>query len=170
VEVVICTAVAAIVMTGLTSVVLTSVRAANTAEYRVQASAQIRNFQFIAYDDFARSSLPTPTGCGTRDNACHTQPLEMTGTQVTNPAQLLRQYRVKYTWRVGSSVLDRQVAATGATKHVANGVTAFSWYVDTSTAPHATVVITMTVRIGSYSDSYYYEQSQTMRFLPQLTP
>ena len=41
-----------IVMTALTSVVLTSSRAWATAAGRVEASAQIRAFQFAAADDF----------------------------------------------------------------------------------------------------------------------
>ena len=63
VELMIASAIGLIVMTGLTSVVLTSVRAASTAQSRVEASSQIRSFQSGAYEDFALSGVPTLTNC-----------------------------------------------------------------------------------------------------------
>src|SRR5260370_605169 len=53
IEVVIATALGVLVMGALTSVVLTTVLAANVATARIETSAQVRNFQFTAYDGFA---------------------------------------------------------------------------------------------------------------------
>ena len=161
VEVVIACAIGAIVMAGLTSVILTSVRAANTVSSRVEASAQIRSFEFFAYDDFARSRIPFPFGCGTATNPCTTQPIVLNGSQVTNAASPVPSpYQVSYTWD-GTAFLDRQVS--GVSRHAAASVTAFSWYIDVSGA-HPTVVVSMTVTVGSY------QESQTLRFLPRVKP
>ncbi len=161
VEVIISVAIGAILMTALTSVVLTSVRAANIASSRVEASGQIRNFEYFAYDDFAGSSIPATGTCGTPATPCTTQPIVLTGTAVSNsvpPVPAPRQ--VTYTWD-GSDLLDRQVA--GAPVHAATGVTAFSWYVDSS-AVLPTVVVNLTVTVQSYSES------QTLLFYPRVNP
>lgn len=166
VEVVVATAIAAILMAGLTSVVLTSVRAANVATSRVEASTQIRSFQYFAYDDFARSSPPSAVGCGTVDTPCSTQPIVLNGLQVSNEAiPVPTPYQVQYAWvRCGTDsagCVDRQ--ARGASSHVATNVTGFAWYIDDTTGSHVTVVIMITVTVGSYNES------QTLRFLPQVT-
>lgn len=160
VEVVIACAIGAIVMTGLTSVVLSSVRASTIATGRVEASAQIRNFQFFAADDFARSTVPSPIGCGTPANPCTTRPIMLNGWQVSNAeTPVARRYQVSYTWD-GTQFVDRQVVGKPPT-HAASDVTAFSWYVDTS-VPHPTVVVSITITVGSY------QESQTLQFLPQV--
>jgi prepilin-type N-terminal cleavage/methylation domain-containing protein len=150
VEVVITVAIGAILMTALTSVILTASRAATTATSRVEASGQIRNFQFFAHDDFAQANVPTPIGCGTPDNPC------ITATTIT----LNGAYPVSYTWD-GSAILDRQAGSN--VTHMATNVTGFTWYVDGST-PHPTVVVNLTVTVQSYSES------QTFLFYPELNP
>jgi prepilin-type N-terminal cleavage/methylation domain-containing protein len=160
IEVVVASAVGAIVMAGLTSVLLTSWRASTTASSRIEASSQIRSFEFFAYDDFARSRVPTPSGCGGAVNPCTTQPIVLSGLQVTNPAtRTVTSYRATYTWN-GSEFIDRSVG--GNSLHAATNVTDFSWYVDGSTQ-RPTVVVNMTVTVGSY------QESQTLRFLPEIT-
>lgn len=155
IEVIIASAVGAIVMAGLTSVILTSVRATSTATSRVEASSQIRSFLAYAYDDFARSHIPAACPGG-RASDC----LVLNGFQAsggTNPS--VRPYQVTYTWD-GSSLLDRQVGS-GPAEQIAADVTAFSWYIDNSTGK-STCVVTMTITVGSYSET------QTHRFYPQL--
>jgi len=161
VEVVISAAIGVVLMTALTSVVLTTWRATSIASSRVEASAQIRNFQYFAYGDFA-GSRPPPGGCSAA-SPCTTEPLVLSGTSASNTVPpVASPYQVTYRWD-GSSFLDRTVASTGATTHAATDVTAFSWYVDSSSgAP--TVVITLTVTIGSYSDT------QAFRFMPRVNP
>src|SRR5260370_7454711 len=61
IEVVIATALGVLVMGALTSVVLTTVLAANVATARIETSAQVRNFQFTPYDDFALPPPPPPS-------------------------------------------------------------------------------------------------------------
>ena len=161
VEVVIASAITLLVMTGLTSLVLTAVRAANIATSRIEASSQIRNFQLNAYDDFARSGVPNPSSCGTVSNQCTTEPIVLTGMQVsnaTNPVALGNE-TVTYTWD-GALFLDR-AAQAGPASHVASGVKpgGFTWYVE-----GRTVVVNMTVTVQSYSES------QTLRFWPRLNP
>jgi prepilin-type N-terminal cleavage/methylation domain-containing protein len=157
VEVVIACAIGAILMVGLTSVVLTSVRAANTATSRVEASAQLRSFQFFAADDFALSSVPSASGC-----PCTTQPIVLKGLRASNAATpVASAYTVSYTWD-GTQFVNRQITGNPS-QHAATGVTAFSWYVDTSAA-RATVVVSLTITVGSY------QESQTLRFLPQVKP
>jgi prepilin-type N-terminal cleavage/methylation domain-containing protein len=161
VEVIIASAIGAILMGGLTSVILTSVRASNTATSRIEASSQIRSFQLFAYDDFARSSVPDPSGCGTVGDQCTTQPIDLAGQQVrnsTNPVPA--PYNVSYVWD-GTSFLDRQSNANPAI-HAAVHVSQFAWYVD-GTSPNQTVVVSMTVTVGSYSES------QTLRFYPRIS-
>jgi prepilin-type N-terminal cleavage/methylation domain-containing protein len=165
VEVIIASAIGAILMGGLTSVIMTSVRAGNVASSRIETSSQIRSFQFFAYDDFARSSVPSPSGCGTVDDPCTTEPIELSGQQVQVPNNTITPvpapYDVSYTWD-GASFLDRQSNASPAV-HAAVDVTQFSWYVD-GTAPNQTVVVSMTVTVRSYSES------QTLRFYPRVDP
>src|SRR5437660_11099009 len=64
VELLVASAIGLIVMTGLTSVVLTTWRAGTIATGRIEASGQIRSFQFDAYDDFALTGVPSLSGCG----------------------------------------------------------------------------------------------------------
>jgi prepilin-type N-terminal cleavage/methylation domain-containing protein len=159
VELIIASAIGVILMTGLTSVVFTSYRAWTTASSRVEASSQIRSFQYFAYDDFSSSGLPAAGSC-TSANPCTVQPIALSGFQVGNSVQPVpAPFTVTYTWD-GTTFLDRQVNS-GPAEHVASGVTAFSWYVD---AANQTVVVALTVTIQSYS------QSQTMQFYPELNP
>lgn len=162
VEVIVASAIGAILMGGLTSVILTSVRASNTATSRIEASSQIRSFQFSAYDDFARSDIPDTSGCGAEADPCTTEPIVLNGQQVSNstlPAPA--PYQVSYAWD-GTLFLDRTINGN-APVHAAVGVTGFSWYLD-GTAPYQTVVISMTVTVRSYSES------QTLRFYPRVNP
>jgi type II secretory pathway pseudopilin PulG len=162
VELIITVGLSAALMVALTSVVLTSTRAVTTASDRVEASGQIRSFQYFAYDDFTRSALPNPAGCGTPVSPCSTQQIVLAGTRVSNTTPpVATAYTVTYAWD-GSNFVDRQ-DGSGATRHAASGVSAFAWYVD-SGAAHPTVVVAMTITVGTYSES------QTLRFLPRLSP
>lgn len=163
VELLIASALSVIVLTGLTSVVLTSSRAAITATDRVTASSQVRSFEFYAYDDFALSQLPVPAGCAaTAASPCTTQPIVLQGLQASNSnLPTLSSYKVTYTWD-GSSTLDRQ-AGSGPPRHAATGVTAFGWYISGS-APHQTVVVTMSVTVDSYVET------QSLQFYPRVNP
>lgn len=140
IEVIIAVALGALLMSALASVLLTSYRATETASSRVEASGQIRNFEYFAYDDFARSSLSALTGC-------------TIAAQCTSPINLAT---ATYTWD-GSNFLDRSTGP--ATIHAATNVTTFLWYVDSNT-----VVVNLTVTVRSYSES------QTFRFYPRLNP
>ncbi len=158
VEVIIASALGVLLMSALTSVVLTSWRGAMIATSRVEASGQIRNFEFFAYDDFARSNVPSGSGC-VQAAPCTTQPLVLNGYQVSNSTAIPAFFQVTYTWD-GAAFLDRTVAATGATGHAATDVSTFSWYVDTDQS----VVVNLTVTVQAYS------QSQTFRFDPKVNP
>jgi prepilin-type N-terminal cleavage/methylation domain-containing protein len=161
VEVIITAAIGAMVMTALTSVILTSVNASKVATSRVEASGQMRNFEFYAYDDFAHSGVPGTSGCGTVDNQCTTQPIVLNGLRATNSVTpATSPYQVSYSWD-GAQFLDRQFG--GGATHTATSVTGFSWYVDSSAA-HPTVVVSLTVTVGNYSES------QTFRFFPRVNP
>ena len=161
VELIIALAISGFLMVALTSVVLTSVGAANTASSRVEASSEIRSFQSFAADDFARSGVPDGSG-GSASSPCTTQPIVLGGTQVSNSASPVGStLLVTYTWD-GSAFVDRQ-AGSGESIHVATDATAFSWYVD-STAAHPTVVVSLTVTVGAYSET------QTFRFYPRVNP
>lgn len=157
IELIVASAIGLFIMTGLTSVVLTSWRASVIATNRIEAGSEIRNFQLAAYDDFAGSAVPGPSSCV--NNPC-TQPIVLSGVQVNNVP-----YQVTYSWD-GTAILDRQLNSDPA-QHTALNVTAFTWYVDTSTA-HPTVVVNLTVTIGNPSGMTYSE-SQTLRFYPRLT-
>ena len=158
VELIIAVAIGALLMSALTSVLLTSWRAATIASSRVEASSQIRNFEYFAYDDFARSAAPSDPGC-VPSSPCTTQPLVLSGLQVSNSTPVPASFQVSYAWD-GSNFLDRTVATTDATGHAATNVTAFSWFVDTN----ATVVVSLTVTVQAYS------VSQTFRFDPRMNP
>ena len=155
VEVVIASAIGAVVMAGLASVILTSVQATGTATSRVEASSELRTIEFFARDDFARSSVPT-TCPGVPATSC----LVLRGQQVTgSSAPQAQPYQVMYTWD-GSAFLDRQVGTEPA-RHIASDVTAFTWYVQGS-GQKQTCVLQVTVTVGGYSES------QTLLFYPQL--
>jgi prepilin-type N-terminal cleavage/methylation domain-containing protein len=162
VEVIIASAIGAILMAALTSVILTSVQATNTARSRVEASSQIRSFQFFARDDFAYSSLPVPNGCGTAANPCTTQPIVLSGLRASNSTTpVAAPYTTTYTWD-GSAFVDRQAGSAPA-DHAAIDVTAFSWYL-AGTAPKQSVIVAMTVTVSGYSES------QTLAFYPEVNP
>ena len=160
IEVIIAVAIGAILMAGLTSVVLTSVRAGDVASSRVEASGQIRNFEYFAYDDFAGSGVPSTGDCG--PPPCTTQPIVLVGTRVSDPAEPVPSPSpVTYTWDRPSGILYRQ--ATGTAIEAATGVRSFSWYVDRTTAT-PTVVVSITIKVRSYN------QSQTLLFYPRVNP
>jgi len=150
IEVVVASAIGAMLMTGLTSVILTSVRATTTASNRIEASSQIRSFQYFAYDDFARSQVPADCP-GPSLPGC---------VFLHGPTPSAGDYTVIYSWD-GASILQRQVVGNGPPKRVASNVTVFSWYL-VGTSPRQTCVITLTVKVGSYA------ASQTFLFYPQL--
>jgi len=163
VEVLVSLSLSLIVMTALTSIVLTSWRAWTTASGRVEASSQIRQFEFTAGDDFAQSAPPAlPGGCGTSTSSpCTTQPIVLVGTRaanVPNPA-VTSNYKVQYVWD-GASSLDRVVGGN-APVHAATEVTSFSWYVQ-GAGQHETVIVTLTVTELGYSET------QTLLFYPRL--
>lgn len=160
IEVIISAAIGAILLAGLTSVVLTSVRANDVASSRVEASAQIRSFESFAYQDFAHAGVPA--ACGSQSAPCTTQPIALSGptNNSVNPVG------VTYTWD-GSSVVARQVGSD-APIPVATGVTRFSWYVDQSAAL-PTVIVSMTVTVQE-SSRQAYSQSQTFLFYPRVNP
>jgi prepilin-type N-terminal cleavage/methylation domain-containing protein len=162
VELIVASAIGLFVMTGLTSVVLTTWRAGTTATSRIEASSQIRNFQFEAYDDFALANLPTPGGCAATAASPCTTPIILQGVRAsnaTNPAT--SPYQVTYTWD-GSDLLMRQVNGNPAIE-AASGVTAFSWYLDGS-GSHQMVVVTISVTVQSYTET------QALRFYPRVNP
>ena len=163
IEVLIASALGLIVMTALAQVVLTTWRAGVTATSRIEASGQVRNFQFNAYDDFALSNVPIPTGCAaTKASPCTTQPIVLQGVQASNSiTPATSPYLVTYTWD-GVSLLERKVGGNPPL-HTATGVSDFSWYLDGS-APHQTVVVTISITVQSYT------QTQTLRFYPRVNP
>jgi prepilin-type N-terminal cleavage/methylation domain-containing protein len=159
VELIVASAIGLIVMTGLTSVVLTSWRAWVTGTSRVEASSAIRNFQFEGNDDFALSSLPVPPGCGTSvSNQCSTQTISLQGLQF-DKSGAVSAYHVTYTWD-GTSLLMRQIGVKPP-REAATNVSAFTWYVDGSTQA---VVVTISVTVQSYT------QTQTLRFYTHVNP
>ncbi len=127
VELIIALAIGLLLMSALTSVVLTTWRGTTIAASRVEASSQIRNFQYFAYDDFATSNISSLSGCA---------------SPCTSPITLAA---VTYQWD-GSNFLDR--TSSQATIHAATNVTAFSVDVQPST-----VVVNLTVTVQSYSES-----------------
>ena len=168
VEVLVSSIIGLIVMTALTSVVFTSWHGWQVATGRVEASSQVRSFEFFAYDDFAQSAPPVPAGCGTSlATACTTQPIVLTGTRAVNapnPAVNFN-YKVQYVWD-GTSFLDR-IDNNGSRVHAATEVTGFSWYVVVQPQPpgqplRQVVVVTLTVTEQGYSET------QTLQFYPRI--
>lgn len=158
VELIVASAIGLLVMTALTSVVLTTWRAGSVATGRIEASGQIRSFQFYAYDDFALSGIPTISGCGAAAPPPCT--ITLSGFQASNSAvPVPASFQVTYTW--DGANLDRQVG--GISKHAATNVTAFSAFV-ASTPQHQTVVVTLTISVQSYAET------QTLRFYPRVNP
>lgn len=162
IELVIATALMALVMGVLASIILTSVRSTDVASSRVEASAQVRSFQSFAYDDFTAGQIQNADVC-TAGSPC-TSAIVVVGTRVSNAAQPEAiPYQITYTWD-GRSLVDRQIGSGGPTKHAASNVTAFSWYVESPNGSFATLVVSITVKVSAYSES------QTFRFYPRLNP
>ena len=165
IEVLVATAIGAIVLGAVTSIVLTTAISTNVATTRVDTSAQVRSFQLTAYDDMALSSAPVPSGCGAAANPCTTQPLILQGSRVPNQVSgSPSAYAVTYTWDSVQNVVVRQVSG-GPSRTVATNVTRYSWYVDSSAA-HPSIVINLTVTMVTYNSSY--SQSQSLRFYPRV--
>jgi prepilin-type N-terminal cleavage/methylation domain-containing protein len=165
VEVLVATAIGAIVMGAVTSIVVTTVISTNVATSRVDATTQVRDFQLNAYDDVARSALPGASGCGSQANPCTTQPMVLTGSRIPNQlAGSPSPYTVTYTWDPSQHLVVRQVSA-GPSRPVATGVTSYAWYIDSS-AGHPTVVVNLTVTVSTYNASY--SESQSFRFYPRV--
>lgn len=163
IEVIISVAIGAILMAALTSVILTSVRASGVATSRIEASSQIRNFQFYAYDDFANSDVSGLAGC-TQSAPCTTQQIVLTGTQLNSSGQPVGTRMVSYTWD-GSNFLDRQVG--NASVHAATNVTSFAYYIISSQSPGvpAVVVVNLTITVATLPP---YSESQTFLFYPRV--
>ena len=165
IELIIATALGLLVLGALTSVVVTTMMADNTASGRIEASSQVRNFQYTAYDDFALARPPAPAGCGTPTTRCTTQDLVLTGTHPPNPSDGLPvSYTVRYAWDPSRQVVTRYAGTTS--RVAASNVTGYSWYVDRS-GLYPTVVVSITVTIPSYNATY--SDSQTLRFYPRIT-
>jgi prepilin-type N-terminal cleavage/methylation domain-containing protein len=163
VELMVASAIGLFVMSGLTSVVMTSWRAGSTATSRVEASGQIRSFQFRAYDDFALADVPVIESCNFADPPPCT--ITLSGWEVTDSSMVPFNYQVTYTW--DGVNLDRQVKGSDA-RHVATNVSAFS--VDLSgTYPNQTVAVTLTVTLRNNAEVVYSE-TQTLRFDPRANP
>ncbi len=156
IELIVATTIGLVVMTALGSVLFTTYQANTIATSRVQASSILGLFQATAHDDFALSSVPPlPGDCGSSAQPCTQQPIQLAGCR--GPAQ---SYRATYTWNSGTKVVARTLNGVSVNA-AATGVSDFSWYVDSS-APNKTVVITLTVNVGTYL------QTQTLRFYPQV--
>lgn len=162
VEVIIASAIGLIVMTGLTSLVLSTWRAGTIATTRVVASGQIRSFQLDAYDDFALSVVPTLTNC----TAGSPPPckIALSGSQASNAAvPSITFYQVTYVWN-GVNV-DRTVG-NGTPRHAATNVTAFSAYLSGQPG-NQTVVVTLTITMPGVPP---YSETQTLQFYPRVNP
>ena len=162
VELIVASAIGVLVMTGLTSVVLTSTRAGQVATSRIEASAQVRNFESDAYGDFALSQTTAISSCMPGDPPPCT--ITLTGLRASNsPTPVATSYTVKYRWK--DSNVDRQIGLdpNAPWVHAATNVTAFS-AVFTGTAPYQTVVVTMTVTVNAYAET------QSFRFDPRVNP
>jgi prepilin-type N-terminal cleavage/methylation domain-containing protein len=165
IELLIASVLGLMVLSALTSVVLTTSVATNTAFGHIEASAQVRSFQFSAYDDFAMARVPAPAGCGTPSTPCTTQVMVLRGLRVPNQVNgVATPYIVRYSWDSTAQVVTRYVDTSS--RVAADHVTAYSWYVDSS-GSRPSVVVSLTVTIPSYNASY--SQSQTFRFSPQVT-
>ena len=161
VELLVASAIGVVVMTGLTSVVLTTWRAGTIATSRVEASGQIRSFQLDAYDDFALSGVPTLSNCDPGSPPpCSITLSGMQASRSTLTPPPTAPYTVTYTWD-GANV-DRRVGSNPP-RHAATNVTAFS-AVLAGTAPHQTVVVTLTVTVQAYVET------QTLQFEPHVNP
>lgn len=159
VELIIALAISVVVATALVEIVLTTATASNVAFGRVEASSQIRSFELRAESDFARSSLPSLSGCGSGPGSpCSTAPIVLTGLQASNSTSPTTSLvTVTYAWD-GTANLDRSVG--GSSTRLGTSVTSFSWYEDSTTN---TVVIEMTVTVLSYSES------QSFVFYPRVS-
>ena len=165
VEMLVATAIGAIVLGAVTSIVVTTVISANVATSRVDATTQVRNFQLNAYDDMTRSTLPAPSGCGTAVSPCTTQPLVLAGSRMPAGGGTPSPYTVIYTWDPSQDVVVRQVSG-GLSRTIASGVTSYSWYID-SAATHPTIVVSLTITVNTYNASY--NESQSFRFYPRVS-
>jgi prepilin-type N-terminal cleavage/methylation domain-containing protein len=165
IELIIASAIGVMVMGAMTSVVLTTVLGGNVATSRIEASAQIRNFQLTAYDDFALSRPPATSGCGTSVSPCTTQDMILEGDRMPNQAGgVPGLFTARYTWDPTKKLVTRFVGV--ASRVVASGVTRYSWYVD-STGGHPVVVVSMSVTMASYNTTY--TESQNLLFYPRVT-
>lgn len=165
IELIVASAIALMVMGALTSIVLTMALAANTATSRVQAGAQIRNFQLTAYDDFALSRPPVAAGCGTQASPCTTQDMLLQGDRMPiAPGSPPPPYAVRYAWDPNQHLITRFVGASS--RVAASNVTSYSWYLD-RTGAHPVVVVSMTVTVSFYNTSY--SESQTLLFYTRVT-
>jgi prepilin-type N-terminal cleavage/methylation domain-containing protein len=166
IEVVIASAIGLMVMAALTSVVLTTVISDNTAIGRIEASAQVRNFQATAYDDFVLARAPVPSGCGTSANPCTTQDLILRGFRMPNVVGGVAALdTVRYAW---DPIQQQVIRYWGTSSRVAaSNVTAYSWYIDQDSGANPSLVVSMTVTIPSYNATY--SESQTLRFYPRIT-
>lgn len=153
VELILTVAIGALLMGALVSVFLTTTRASNIATGRVEASGQLRNFEFFAYADFAGATIADLNSGCTASAPCSSAAITLTGVPVSNPVGTRH---VTYTWNQTNQFLDRQIDANPPL-HAATNVTNFHWYVDAN----QTVVVTMTITVNTYT------QAQMFRFYPR---
>ena len=156
VEVVVTVAISALLLGALVSVMLTTSQATNVATSRVEASSQIRNFEYFAYEDFAGADITDLNASCRPSTPCSSQPITLTGVPADSPSTL---YQVTYSWDSSSRLLTRQAGSNPAL-NTATNVRGFEWYVDSN----QTVVVDMTVTVGAYTES------QSFRFFPRRNP
>jgi prepilin-type N-terminal cleavage/methylation domain-containing protein len=151
IEVVLAAAIGLTVMTAMTSVVLTTWRANTVATERVEASNEILSFEQLAHRDFASSAVPAN---------CDSTGVTLNGIRASGATTTVGiPTTIAYSWD-GSGVLRRQVD-TGTPRQVAGDMTRFNCTTE-GVSPYKTVVVSLTVTVGSYS------QSQVFRFYPEL--
>lgn len=155
IEVVITAAIGALLLGALVSVILTAMQATSTATNRVEASSQIRNFEYFAYEDFAAASV-SDLGVGCTPSAPCSTRVNLSAIQAGNPAQT---YEVSYTWDQTDQLLQRTVNS-GQPIDAATNVSNFAWYIDSN----QTVVLSLSVKVGTYTEA------QTFRFYPRRNP
>lgn len=158
VEMMIASAMGAIVMGALSSVVWLATSSNASVDPRLQASGQVRNLQTALNADLT-SARPAPladSGC-TQSVPCTTFPIQVRGPIVPARTGLAQPdpvaHYVTYCYIPAGSVVERFAGtltacpgAAGSGQAVARRLSSFSWYY-TGTS----VVVSVSATVGSYS-------------------
>jgi prepilin-type N-terminal cleavage/methylation domain-containing protein len=154
VEMILALGIGTMLIAGTALLLWTMFTANHTSDVRLQASAQIRNFQLAFHDDVVLNNRPVSiTGNCTPPGPCT---ISLSGSRFNQGASGPGAFSVTYSYSSGT--VTRQVSGAGATE-VAKNVARF--------CPGVSAGNVVTVNLTAQDSLGAYSETQTLKFDPR---